>query len=580
MREPTRPLPPLVPLPHGGWRADSYMSSADYTIRGLGLVPPNNIVPVIVVPGIMGTNLRAKQKPRLGRIEDERNRMVGAGQPAWRPPNGDDEGLKAAKIWGRYTPRERQLLLDPSTLEVDPDGPIVIPKSEDGYVLTEREVRERGWGELYADSYGGLLYGLQTRLNQTFGFDEPGKKRFIQQHWKDVIACDPQRWGLSHFAPLTEDQLVKHAQYYFPVYAVGYCWLQDCKTSAELLEKRILEIINSWKRANRQCSKVILVTHSMGGLVARACARRIPDKIAGVIHGVMPALGAPVAYRRIACGTEPFSLNSSPLKKFADSKLAMILGNSAEKTTPVLATSPGALELLPNHLYPHPWLHVRVIRFVGGSQGANQAGKNGTYGYQTKPYDALSFPNANLQNPYDLYRDMKFWFRLINPELADPAGKYANSKRDGVVSAIKKATNTAETFHRTLGDYYHPNTYAFYGDDKEQLSFGQVRWVALQRAGSATALTPANLTAARYIGQSETGQRRVLVEGQTELRFAPDQQDVRGDGTVPYQSGAGPAGKVKQVFATEGYDHQGSYNNEDMLMLTLRLITKIVQEIS
>jgi len=149
-----------------------------------------------------------------------------------------------------------------------------------------------------------------------------------------------------------------------------------------------------------------------------------------------------------------------------------------------------------------------------------------------------------------------------------------------VVSVIKKAVNTAESFHRTLGDYYHPHTYAFYGDDKEQLSFGQVRWVALQQAGSATALTPANLTAAQYIGQSETGQRRVLVEGKTELRFAPDQQDARGDGTVPYQSGAGPTGKVKQVFATEGYDHQGSYNNEHMLMLTLRLITKIVQEIS
>lgn len=579
MSESTRPLPSLIPLVNGGWQVNSFMSSVEYRLRGLGLVPPNKIVPVIVVPGIMGTNLRAKRKPRLGRIEDERNKMVGPGQPVWRPPNGNDEGLKAAKIWDQYTPRERQLLFDAATLEVDPDGPVVMPNSEDGYVLTEREVRERGWGELHADSYGGLLYSLQTRLNQTFGFDEQGRKRFVQQHWKDVMGCDPQRWGLRGFAPLTEDHLVKHAQYYFPVYGVGYCWLQDCKTSGELLEKRILEIINSWKGAKRQCSNVILVTHSMGGLVARACAKRIPDKIAGVVHGVMPALGAPVAYRRIACGTEPFSLNSSPLKKFADSKLATILGDSADKTTPVLAVSPGALELLPNHLYPQPWLHVRVIRFGGGSQGASQAEKGRAHGYKTKPYDALSFPNASLQNPYDLYRDMNFWFRLINPDLADPASKYANSRRDGVVSAVKKAINTAETFHRTLGDYYHPNSFAFYGDDKEQLSFGQVRWVALQQAGSATALTPAILTAARYIGQSETGQRRVLVEGKFELRFAPDIQDARGDGTVPHQSGAGPAGKVKQVFATEGYDHQGSYNNEHMLMLTLRLITKIVQEI-
>jgi hypothetical protein len=556
------------------------MSSVEYTLRGLGLVPSNNIVPIIVVPGIMGTNLRAKQKPRLGGTEDERNKMVGSGQPAWRPPNGDSEGLKASRAWDRYTPRQRQLLLDPATLEVDPDGPVVIPNSVDGYVVTRREALERGWGELHADSYGGLLYGLQTRLNQTFGFDEHAKKRFVKQHWKDVMACDPQRWGLRQFTPLTENHLVKHAQHYFPVYAVGYCWLHDCKTSAELLEKRILEIMDSWTKMKRQCSKVILVTHSMGGLVARACAKRIPDKIAGVIHGVMPALGAPVAYRRIACGTEPFRPNDNPRGKFASSRAAMILGKNTESTTPVLATSPGALELLPNHLYPHPWLHVRVIRFVGsGAQGANRAGTDGAHGYQTKPYDALSFPNANLQNPYDLYRDMKSWFRLINPDLADPAGKYLTMEM-GAVPAIKKAINAAETFHKTLGDYYHPNSYAFYGDDKEQLSFGQVRWIALQQAGQATALTPANLSAARYIGETSTGQRRVLVEGKTELRFSPDQQDTRGDGTVPHQSGAGPAGKVKQVFATEGYDHQGSYNSEHMLMLTLRLITKIVQEIS
>jgi hypothetical protein len=46
--------------------------------------------------------------------------------------------------------------------------------------------------------------------------------------------------------------------------------------------------------------------------------------------------------------------------------------------------------------------------------------------------------------------------------------------------------------------------------------------------------------------------------------------------TVPHQSGAGPAGKVQQLFETRGYDHQHCYN-EDMLMLTLRLIVRIVQ---
>jgi hypothetical protein len=60
------------------------------------------------------------------------------------------------------------------------------------------------------------------------------------------------------------------------------------------------------------------------------------------------------------------------------------------------------------------------------------------------------------------------------------------------------------------------------------------------------------------------------------LHFKPEPQDANGDATVPHQSGSGPAGKVKQVFATRGYDHQGAYHG-DMLLLTLRLVAKIAQ---
>lgn len=577
MREPTRPLPSLVPLPHGGWEVDAYMSSADYTIRGLGLVPPNTVVPVIVVPGIMGTNLRAKKYPRLGRIDDERNKKRKPGQSAWRPPNGAREGLRAAKSWDTYSPSERQLLLDPSTLEVDPGGPVVLSDPDDGYVLVERDVRDRGWGEVHADSYGALLYALQMRLNQTFGFDEQTKKRFVKQHWKDVMECDPRKWGLREFAPLTEGQLAKHAQCYFPVYAVGYCWLLDCQTSSQVLEKRILAIIESWKATKRRCEKVILVTHSMGGLVARACAKRIPDKIAGVIHGVMPALGAPVAYRRLASGTETSSPGNDPIANFETATIARILGATTQKTTPVLATSSGALELLPNHLYPQPWLHVRVIKSVGGAQRASFGAKDDAVRYRESAADYLHLPNARTPNPYDLYRDLKSWYRLINPALADPAGKYAN-RPGGQEKAIMLAIDTAESFHRALGDYYHPATYAFYGDDDQKRSYAQVTWTARQGSGAPSALTPANISSAKFLGYTHNGKRRVLVEGKSELHFEPEAQDAHGDGTVPSQSGAGVTGKVKQVFPTQGYDHQGSYKSNDMLMLTLRLIVKIVQE--
>lgn len=579
MSETTRPLSSVIPLSHGGWQVDSFMSSSDYTLRGLSLIPPNDVVPIILVPGIMGSNLRAKKYPRLGRIDDERNKMVNPGEPTWRPPNGTKAGRVAADDWDTYTALERQRLLDPVTLEVDGGGPIAFPDSEDGYRLAEREARERGWGEVHADSYGALLHALQTRLNQTFGFDEQGKKRYIKQHWKDVMHCAPQKWGVREFAPLTEAHLVKHAHHYFPVYAVGYCWLSDCTLSAALLEQRVLSIIAAWSKAKRNCSKVILVTHSMGGLVARACAKRIPDQIAGVIHGVMPALGAPVVYRRIACGTEASSPGNDLLQNLEASAIARILGNSTEKTTPVLATSAGALQLLPNQLYPGPWLHVRVTKSIGNAQRSHYGVKDDLVRYKESTADFLHLPDARTPNPYDLYRDLQSWYRLIDPALADPDNRYGK-KLGGIEKAIRSAIAAAEDFHRGLGDYYHSNTYAFYGDDQHRQSYGQVRWSAWQTGGDGGVLTTGNIATAKFLGNTHTGRRRVLVEGERELHFAPEAQDSRGDGTVPHQSGTGVSGKVRQVFATQGYDHQGSYKNEDMIKLTLRLIVKIVQDIS
>jgi hypothetical protein len=552
------------------------MSSTENTLRGLGLMPPNHVIPVIVVPGIMGTNLRARRVPRLSRQENERNEKVAPGTRVWHPPNGMQGGLKASMDWSDFVPADRQQLLDGPTLEVDDGGAIILPDPVDGYILTEGEVRQRGWGEVHADSYGTLLHALQTRLNQTFGFDDQTQKPFVQQHWKEVMACDPQKWGLRKFEQLTQSHLKKHAGHYFPVYAVGYNWLEDCGKSSQRLEKRILEIIDFWTKSKRRCEHVILVTHSMGGLVARACAKRVPDKIAGVIHGVMPALGAPAAYRRMACGTESTSPDFGPLESLEALALAKILGDTTESTTPVLATSPGALELLPNHLYPGPWLHVRVTTSVGKSQPAHSGAKDVVAGKNPPAGDCLQFPNARSPNPYDLYRDITSWYRLINPALADPAEKL-KKKPGGVVKAITAAINTAEVFHRSLGDYYHPNTYAFYGDDQNRRSYGQVRWLARQQAGSAIAVTPANVGAARFLRHNSTGQRRVQLDGKTELFFELEAQDARGDGTVPHQSGAGPSGKVKQVFATRGFDHQGSYKHPEMLMLTLRLIVKIVQ---
>jgi pimeloyl-ACP methyl ester carboxylesterase len=303
----------------------------------------------------------------------------------------------------------------------------------------------------------------------------------------------------------------------------------------------------------------------MGGLVARACAKRIPDQIAGVIHGVMPALGAPLAYRRIACGTESTSPTNGWADDLAAEKFAEIAGQTTDHTTPVMAAAPGALELLPNQFYPRPWLHVRVVR------------SSGPTGARETAYDFLHLPNESEPNPYDLYRNTRDWYRLINPALADPAHLYRN-RNGGVAKIISDAIGAAENFHNELEDYYHPTTFAYFGNDKAHLSYGQVRWVGRETGASGgVLLTPANIKAARFVEHSQDGARTVEVDKRHRFTFAPEPQDAPGDDTVPHQSGAGPGGKVRQVFITHGYRHQESFKDSNMVLLTRYCIVKIVQ---
>lgn len=555
MDDPTRPLPNLIPQPDGSWKGRTVLTPTAFNTRGLFMLPSRKVVPIIVVPGIMGSNLRAATSPR-----QRANKVLSPDEPAWRPPNGVVDGISASRMWKVRDAKTRQLILDPKTLEVDRRGEIKLSTEARAFGITESEVRKRYWGEVHWDSYGKLLYDLEVKLNHTFETDSVGETRVICRHWQEVMECDQTRWGVRTIEKITEAELEKHADYYYPVYACGYNWLESCGESAKTLAQRIERIIAFWTDHKRECKQVILVTHSMGGLVARACAKNMPEKILGIVHGVMPALGAPACYRRIACGTEKWSPSHGKIDNKTSELVADILGDSADRTMPVMAHSPGALELLPTHLYPGPWLHVCVVNRVNNRDVFR---------------DFVHLPAAN---PYDLYRDTQSWYRLIDLRLMDPAG--VNLSVDDIKQALKITIDSAERFHRdTLGSYYHPDTYAIYGADQEQMSFGSVSWVA-RDPGAGAVFTEANLRSAELAAYPGGGARRVRIENRSELSFFPARQDVAGDGTVPRQSGAGPQGNVRQIFEIRGFDHQGAFNDDAVLLLTQHLIVKLVQKLS
>ncbi|MES2160821.1 MAG: hypothetical protein V4476_06670 [Pseudomonadota bacterium] len=161
--EPTRPL--LTPYEdnEGNLRAFAPLSPKGNKTRGRLPVPPLKVMPVIVVAGIMGSNLRANTNPAA-----KKNGELKPGEAAWRPPNGTSEGLGEAKKWKTRSPAVRQKILDPNTLEVDPNGSIPLGMPSPYFVWDEKIAKERGWGEIHASSYGPLLTTLQQNLNTTY----------------------------------------------------------------------------------------------------------------------------------------------------------------------------------------------------------------------------------------------------------------------------------------------------------------------------------------------------------------------------------------------------------------------------
>jgi pimeloyl-ACP methyl ester carboxylesterase len=554
MTEPTRRLPDPIVNADGKLVGKSVLTPETMKTRGAIAIPSSRVIPVILVPGIMGSNLRATTKR-----DQPQNKELSSGSPAWRPPNGTLNAIRELSAWKGRKAAQRQRILDGDTLEVDDTGTIILPRDLEG--LEAAQMRNRWWGEVHSDSYGPLLADLHLNLNNTFTRAIFGGKPTPSYHWDKVMKYDRAKWNAADMPALTEAELEKFARYQYPVYARGYNWIQSNERSAERLKGRILEIIKFWSDRKFDCKQVILVTHSMGGLVGRACAKQIPELIVGVVHGVMPALGAPLAYRRIACGTERSAPGAGKLARIQMEGFSDIAGSTPDHTTPVMATASGALELLPNHLYPSPWLFASVKK------------PDGT---------VVDVTHLQPDNIYDFYRNYDVWFRVIDPGLADPSGKYKEAK-DGVKSAVDRAVKQAEKFHtKILDTYYHPNTYAYYGADEEKRSFGVFRWVTEEQQALTEPLNKilpvgtggeAIFNGDRYIFMPEVFKSPVH-----SIHFAPGEQNTSGDGTVPQQSGDGPRGKVRRIFRTTGFDHQGSYANEHMLKLTHHLICKIVQE--
>ncbi|MFC5514097.1 hypothetical protein ACFPOU_23620, partial [Massilia jejuensis] len=103
----------------GGWAEYTVrMTATSDTVRHDVKLPPRKVIPVIFLPGVMGSNLRLSKKR-----QDDLDRLDNR---SWRPD--DMVGTKSAGaifnagLVGWYknaSPAQRQLMLDPNETEVE-----------------------------------------------------------------------------------------------------------------------------------------------------------------------------------------------------------------------------------------------------------------------------------------------------------------------------------------------------------------------------------------------------------------------------------------------------------------------------
>ncbi len=517
---------------------------------------PERVIPVIFLPGIMGSNLRLT--PQRQRELRKKNNI------AW---NMDRKAEAVAT--GNATPRTRQLQLDPMTTVVDVYDPRTNPTGDpketadqrhgnvkvtcdspmllDDPVTAKRrqtatqKARARGWGEVLFRSYGDMLNHFEQRLNAGFSNGEPNEA------WRDVLGVDPARWQpQGALPPLTEAELKRAmTNCWFPVHALGYNWLQGNGDSAKAIATRIKALMADYRSKRMRCEKVIIVTHSMAGLTARALAHpdygNLQDSILGIVHGVMPAMGSGAAYRRMRAGFEGGDLAS------------WVLGNEGDEVTSVLANAPGGLELLPTEAYGNGWLQI----------------KQGERTFKTLPQNG---------DPYtEIYMLKDKWYGLIKEEWINPA-----MDGDANFDRTKRYLYRARDFHRAIANTYHPLTHAHYGADRERRAFKNVVWQIDQGVQLGYDIDQL------YIAEDDKQGKIRLQHDFNRGRDVPQKpfkarvQDPAdpGDQTVPVHSADHQlqSGQCKAIFRQTGYEHQGSYQDKNVLACSLYSIIKIALE--
>lgn len=236
-----------------------------------------------------------------------------------------------------------------------------------------------------------------------------------------------------------------------PAYAFAYNWTQSPDTAGAELAHFIARII-AQNHGERPCRRVIVVTHSMGGIVARAASllHGARSHILGMVHVCQPMAGAPALYLAIKSGFKAAPLRRGPVaagvRTMAEGiVLANLLGSTGAVVAPVLGQMPGALSLLPNHLY------------------TNTSGRPDWLTLQAERAGPVQHSLPAVLDPYEeVYRARGTVACLFN---APPACSHhsPSCQKENCWQRTWADLDDVEHLHRRLGNRCHPNTFHIAG---------------------------------------------------------------------------------------------------------------------
>jgi pimeloyl-ACP methyl ester carboxylesterase len=615
MAEETHNVKTMTQSVGGAMEGEFHLTPVDTEQREtVFIAPPNRVIPVIFLPGVMGSNLRMSRARKAD--------LKSKDDIAWRPDNlGASTLLTNVRKTAYLSSRERQMKLDPDETEVDyyrytedqgrfdPSGTLSqqsdirhsnVNLLQDVGLLTSdhatmafdqskkhrnaasatQKARWRGWSEISFGDYGKALSTLEGKLNRIIS-SSYGQYRDKTGHnpldvfWISnsstnsqlvfVTGASPKRWGAPNAAALEEKEVLRVANCLYPVHAMGYNWLQSNAVSAKKTAARVRDLIKTYQAHGHKCDKVILVTHSMGGILARALIHPemggLNDCVLGIYHSVQPVYGSAAAYKRVRSGVD------------GHSPAAAVIGNTGQDVTAVFANAPGPLELLPTPEYGHNWLKVQDRDGKTLAQWPAHASVSAAPSNATK---AVGMSGAPMDDIYT--QAPENWWRLINPQWINPAGK--KFRDSSAAKLVNDRIGEAQEFHAKIKNTFHAHTYASYAADMKNPTHGNVIYkiepLSHEDINVNTAIAAAKESPLlwRLVSEDGTGDLIVSLKDQRKfkLKLLPPQD--AGDGTVPSDYSAAKV-KAAMHFVQIGYDHQGSYNADAVSVYMLYAMIKI-----